>query len=148
MVLSKNYIFLLFVSISLLLVSTSSIKSFLEKPDNTKIDGSLRYAKSPKYLNRQECPGSHYLICDPNLIHVAMTLDSQNFRGLIEVVCSVLKHTSCPENVYFHFVASNNSNFKKLKQMVKSKIDEDRSIHFDFDTLMDSFQVLLLLHNL
>ncbi|KAF3625273.1 putative galacturonosyltransferase-like 7 [Capsicum annuum] len=123
MVLSKKLIFLLFVSVvCLLVVPASAIRSFLEKPRNANIDGSLRYVESPEYRNSQECPvtGSHYLICDPNLIHVAMTLDSQYFRGSIAAVHSVLKHTSCPENVYFHFVASINSDFQELTEMVKS----------------------------
>ncbi|CAN0924105.1 Probable galacturonosyltransferase-like 8 [Linum grandiflorum] len=35
-----------------------------------------------------------------------MTLDSEYLRGSIAAVHSVLKHASCPENVYLHFVAA------------------------------------------
>ncbi|CAN4079303.1 unnamed protein product [Withania somnifera] len=122
MVLSKILILLLFVSISLLLVPANAIRGFLKEPRITKIDGYLRYVESPEYRNSQQCPilASSFLVCDPNLTHVAMTLDSQYFRGSIAAVHSVLKHTSCPENVYFHFVASMDSDFQELTQLVKS----------------------------
>ncbi|KAK6798716.1 hypothetical protein RDI58_006419 [Solanum bulbocastanum] len=122
MILSNKLIFVLFLSISLFLVPASAIRCFVEKPRNIKIDGHLNYIESPEYRNSQECPilDSNLLICDPSLMHVAMTLDVKYFRGSVAAVHSVLKHSSCPENVYFHFVASKNKDFQDLRKMVKS----------------------------
>ncbi|KAM1031497.1 hypothetical protein ACFX15_034619 [Malus domestica] len=44
-------------------------------------------------------------VCDPSLIHA----DSEYLRGTIAAVHSVFKHASCPENTFFHFVASDSS---------------------------------------
>ncbi|KAL6270267.1 hypothetical protein ACE6H2_027178 [Prunus campanulata] len=49
------------------------------------------------------------LACDPSLVHVAMTIDSEYLRGTMAVVHSVLKHASCPENTFFHFIASDST---------------------------------------
>ncbi|KAK4728309.1 hypothetical protein R3W88_021297 [Solanum pinnatisectum] len=49
-----------------------------------------------------------------------MTLDVKYFRGSVAAVHSVLKNSTCPENVYFHFVASKNKDFQNLRKMVKS----------------------------
>ncbi|XP_049370435.1 probable galacturonosyltransferase-like 10 [Solanum verrucosum] len=46
-----------------------------------------------------------------------MTLDAKYFRRSAAAVHSVLKHSSCPENVYFHFVASKNKDFQDLRKM-------------------------------
>ncbi|KAH6821781.1 galacturonosyltransferase-like 4 [Perilla frutescens var. hirtella] len=37
-------------------------------------------------------------------MHVAMTLDGNYLRGTIAAVLSILQHSTCPENVVFHFV--------------------------------------------
>lgn len=44
--------------------------------------------------------------CDPSLVHVAMTLDSEYLRGSMAAVHSVLRHASCPEQVFFHLIAA------------------------------------------
>ncbi|XP_019153920.1 PREDICTED: probable galacturonosyltransferase-like 4 [Ipomoea nil] len=36
--------------------------------------------------------------------HVAMTLDANYIRGTMAAVFSILQHTTCPENVVFHFL--------------------------------------------
>ncbi|CAN4082524.1 unnamed protein product [Withania somnifera] len=141
MVLSRKLIVLLFVSISLLLVPANAIRGFLKDSRFTKIDGYLTYVESPEYCN----------ICDPNLVHVAMTLDSQYFRGSIAAVHSVLKHTC--KNIYFHLVASKTSDFQELTQMLKSifpsfKFQDHRStrervVYLDSDViLVDDIQKL------
>ncbi|XP_031386303.1 probable galacturonosyltransferase-like 9 [Punica granatum] len=71
----------------------------------------LRFAEAPDYRNGAKCPESAANIgmpsvCDPSLIHLAMTLDSEYLRGTIAAVHSVLRHSSCPESVFFHFVAA------------------------------------------
>lgn len=109
----------IFVSVSFFLLPTFAIRTLPERicsgaEPATFLDGSLinSYIEAPEYRNGQECPvldanvnGSIW-VCDPSLIHVAMTLDSKYLRGSIAAVHSILKHNSCPENVYFHFLSS------------------------------------------
>ncbi|GER29439.1 galacturonosyltransferase-like 10 [Striga asiatica] len=80
-----------------------------------------QYTEAPVYLNGKQCsnptingPRSY---CDPSLVHVAMTLDSRYLRGSIASVHSVLKHTSCPENVRFHFITSHSASSQLAKVM-------------------------------
>ncbi|KAI3688160.1 hypothetical protein L1987_81869 [Smallanthus sonchifolius] len=61
-------------------------------------------------------------VCDPSLVHVAITLDFEYLRGSIAAVHSILQHSSCPESVFFHFLVSDTSletlvgsTFPKLK---------------------------------
>ncbi|KAJ4711201.1 Hexosyltransferase [Melia azedarach] len=72
-----------------------------------------RFAEAPEYRNGRDCPVSAIKeefqmtsSCDPSLVHVAMTLDSEYLRGSVAAVHSVLKHASCPENIFFHFVSA------------------------------------------
>ncbi|CAI9109577.1 OLC1v1009421C1 [Oldenlandia corymbosa var. corymbosa] len=69
---------------------------------------SRGYMKSPVYGNGNQCEALDKSLgfCDPSAIHVAMTLDSVYFRGTVAAVHSILRHTSCPENIHFHFVAA------------------------------------------
>ncbi|KAK8652455.1 hypothetical protein V6N13_126487 [Hibiscus sabdariffa] len=66
------------------------------------------FIEAPVYQNGPECcvPAKQTLICDPSLVHIAMTIDPQYLRGTIAAIHSVLKHGSCPQNVFFHFIAS------------------------------------------
>lgn len=45
-------------------------------------------------------------MCSAEAIHVAMTLDATYLRGSMAAIHSVLQHSSCPQNVLFHFVSS------------------------------------------
>ncbi|RDX63049.1 putative galacturonosyltransferase-like 9, partial [Mucuna pruriens] len=65
-------------------------------------DSLPRFAEAPHYRNGIDCPVSS----DNNssLVHIAMTLDSKYLRGTIAAVHSVLRHTTCPENVFFHLI--------------------------------------------
>ncbi|XP_009799047.1 probable galacturonosyltransferase-like 9 [Nicotiana sylvestris] len=69
-----------------------------------------RFAEAPEYRNGVGCPvtaeGKTLSSCDPSLVHVAMTLDSEYLRGSMAAVHSVLRHASCPEHVFFHFIAA------------------------------------------
>ncbi|XP_073021962.1 probable galacturonosyltransferase-like 9 [Primulina eburnea] len=69
------------------------------------------FSEAPEYRNGVNCPStasssdglSH---CDASLVHVAMTLDSEYLRGSMAAVHSVLRHASCPEQIFFHFIAA------------------------------------------
>ncbi|KAG6654427.1 probable galacturonosyltransferase-like 9 [Carya illinoinensis] len=73
-------------------------------------DGLSRFTEAPDYRNGAECPGSsnreYDLSCDISLVHIAMTLDSKYLRGSMAAVHSVLRHASCPEHVFFHFISA------------------------------------------
>ncbi|XP_072981207.1 probable galacturonosyltransferase-like 9 [Typha angustifolia] len=65
-----------------------------------------RFAEAPQFRNGEGCPNPAINVCDPNLVHIAMTLDSHYLRGSMAAVFSLLKHASCPDSLFFHFVAS------------------------------------------
>lgn len=70
----------------------------------------LRFREAPKFYNSHKCSCLEQdRICSDNAVHVAMTLDVAYIRGSMAAILSVLQHTSCPENVVFHFVASSSS---------------------------------------
>ncbi|XP_061360804.1 probable galacturonosyltransferase-like 9 [Gastrolobium bilobum] len=73
-------------------------------------DALFQFSEAPEYRNGAGCPVSgnsdSILSCDPSLVHIAMTLDSGYLRGTIAAVHSVLRHSTCPENVFFHFIAA------------------------------------------
>ncbi|KAK4263335.1 hypothetical protein QN277_028762 [Acacia crassicarpa] len=89
-------------------------------------DGVFQYVEAPEYRNGAGCPVSSnkglVLSCDRSLVHIAMTLDSGYLRGSIAAVHSVLKHSSCPENVFFHFIAAefDPASPRVLAQIVRS----------------------------
>ncbi|KAF8387977.1 hypothetical protein HHK36_026643 [Tetracentron sinense] len=59
------------------------------------------FREAPAFRNGDTC-GS------PNTdhIHVSMTLDANYIRGTMAAVLSILQHSTCPENVVFHFLSS------------------------------------------
>ncbi|CAN6176440.1 unnamed protein product [Urochloa humidicola] len=61
------------------------------------------FREAPAFRNGDECPprGS-----PEGRVDVAMTLDANYLRGTMAAVFSILQHTSCPENVAFHFLAA------------------------------------------
>lgn len=48
-------------------------------------------------------------ICDPSLVHVAITLDVDYLRGSVAAVHSILQYARCPEDIFFHFLVSDTS---------------------------------------
>uniref|UniRef100_A0A5B6ZRH1 Hexosyltransferase n=1 Tax=Davidia involucrata TaxID=16924 RepID=A0A5B6ZRH1_DAVIN len=80
---------------------------------------SLQFREAPEFYNSPECPSvvneevtdtdddnKKENICWDNAVHVAMTLDAAYIRGSMAAILSVLQHSSCPQNIIFHFVAS------------------------------------------
>ncbi|KAM0827447.1 hypothetical protein ACQ4PT_068173 [Festuca glaucescens] len=66
-----------------------------------------RFAEAPQYRNGEGCPAPAGAgVCDPGLVHIAMTLDAHYLRGSMAAIYSLLKHASCPESLFFHFLAS------------------------------------------
>lgn len=86
----------------------AGIRSF---PSETGFEGVSRFSEAPQYRNGAECiiPTNRSdvaLSCDTSLVHIAITLDSGYLRGSIATVHSILRHSSCPENIFFHFITA------------------------------------------
>nr|AWW16492.1 putative galacturonosyltransferase-like protein 10 [Ipomoea pes-caprae] len=101
----------------LLLVSAEAIRLSSEKPRNI-IEFDSGYSEASDYRNGEQCvprlmsKAGEYdslSLCDPAIVHVAMTLDSEYLRGSVAAINSILRHASCPENIFFHFIASSSS---------------------------------------
>ncbi|CAL9127076.1 unnamed protein product [Musa textilis] len=69
-----------------------------------------RFTEAPHFRNGVHCPSisagaGRAAACDPSYVHIAMTLDAHYLRGSIAAVHSILKHSSCPDTLFFHFFA-------------------------------------------
>lgn len=70
------------------------------------------FREAPAFRNGENCGGGSYPANNNNnnndnddlIIHIAMTLDANYLRGTMAAVLSILQHSSCPENVVFHFL--------------------------------------------
>ncbi|GJN23749.1 hypothetical protein PR202_gb11427 [Eleusine coracana subsp. coracana] len=86
-----------------------------------------RYREAPHFTNSAaaQCPppvpsSDADAACSPHAaVHVAMTLDASYLRGTMAAVLSVLRHASCPESIFFHFVASSSS-LSELRDTVRA----------------------------
>ncbi|KAF5745294.1 galacturonosyltransferase-like 3 [Tripterygium wilfordii] len=69
------------------------------------------YREAPAFRNGRECQKTAWSSVaqshNPAIIHIAMTLDATYLRGSVAGVLSVLQHAECPENIVFHFIATN-----------------------------------------
>lgn len=87
----------------------------------------LHFREAPKFYNSPNCPSitpptptaaaadtTSNFCFNSNAIHVAMTLDAAYLRGSMAAILSVLQHSSCPENIIFHFVASSSADTSDL----------------------------------
>ncbi|XP_058778728.1 probable galacturonosyltransferase-like 10 [Vicia villosa] len=140
--LSKSSLFVfIFFSSSFFLFQVNAIRSIPNKITNkanefeSKDDTFMIFKEAPEYRNQHKCkvvdrkidsPIDQF-VCDSSLVHVSMTIDWDYLRGSMAAIHSVLKHTSCPKNLFFHFIASDSRLVKK---------DEfDRIVHSSFPSL-------------
>lgn len=74
----------------------------------------FHYTESPNYLNSASCTRA--------TVHIAMTIDLEYLRGSIAAVHSTLHHTSCPQNIFFHFIAAefDPASPRELTQLLRS----------------------------
>ncbi|KAI5656010.1 hypothetical protein M9H77_24803 [Catharanthus roseus] len=135
----KTFLSLSFCIFFLLLITTTTIhkangeEEEEERRRKNRISQSFREA--PQFYNSPKCPSithSTYnneeeeeeeegiLICSEEAVHVAMTLDAAYIRGSMAAILSILQHTSCPENIIFHFVTSASSNASLLRATISS----------------------------
>lgn len=121
---------LFFTVVVLFPLLCSGIRSIPSREGNSgavEVLNGYRFAEAPEYRNGRDCPvltsnGRLVSSCDPSLVHIAMTLDSEYLRGSIAAVHSVLKHASCPESIFFHFIAAefDPASPRVLSQLVRS----------------------------
>ncbi|KAM7251908.1 hypothetical protein ACFE04_023791 [Oxalis oulophora] len=88
---SNNHHHLLFLLLLLLLTTTVNAATFKE---------------APKFYNSPSCKPTTTNQCSTEAVHVAMTVDATYLRGTVAVILSVLQHSSCPENIFFHLITT------------------------------------------
>ncbi|KAL7084146.1 hypothetical protein ACP275_14G207100 [Erythranthe tilingii] len=64
----------------------------------------LSFREAPAFRNGETCPENGNNGNTNTTIHIAMTLDANYLRGTVAAVLSILQHSTCPENVVFHFL--------------------------------------------
>ncbi|KAG5626015.1 hypothetical protein H5410_011233 [Solanum commersonii] len=84
------------------------------KSSNSDLDPLFNYRQSPNFKNSPKCttfPISSIAtkICNPSLDHISMTLDTKFLRGSVAAIHSILQHSHCPENLFFHFISSSDT---------------------------------------
>ncbi|XP_004499118.1 probable galacturonosyltransferase-like 1 [Cicer arietinum] len=111
--------FLIILTLSLLSLPSQSLPSKTQKPIITN-----QFKEAPQFYNSPNCPSItqnnnnieeeeeeniETYLCSNEAVHVAMTLDTTYIRGSMAAILSVLQHSSCPQNIFFHFVCSSNT---------------------------------------
>ncbi|KAL8141175.1 hypothetical protein V2J09_007196 [Rumex salicifolius] len=115
---------------------------------------SQRFKEAPQFYNSPECPSligntgndavsdsedagdvdeDSALICSERAVHVAMTLDLTYIRGSMAAILSVLQHSCCPENIFFHFVTSSTSRASDLRATISHSFPYLRFSLYPFD---------------
>ncbi|EPS67852.1 hypothetical protein M569_06922, partial [Genlisea aurea] len=62
------------------------------------------FREAPAFSNGRSCNNKSTM-----MIHVVMPLDANYIRGTMAAVLSILQHSTCPENVSFHFLTVHTS---------------------------------------
>ncbi|KAL4300778.1 hypothetical protein HN51_052181 [Arachis hypogaea] len=120
--LTKPKTLLLFFTGLLLLPCSCLCSSTTNKAKNATIIPH-QFKEAPQFYNSPDCPSvmdtdsddtntdtdTDTYICSEEAVHVAMTLDTTYIRGSMAAILSVLQHSSCPQNIFFHFVCSSNA---------------------------------------
>ncbi|XP_071709862.1 probable galacturonosyltransferase-like 1 [Rutidosis leptorrhynchoides] len=101
-------------------------------PTTTAVTTTLRFKEAPKFYNSPNCPSAQDT-CSTNAINVAMTLDSDYLRGSMAAILSVLQHSSCPENIRFHFVESTSARTDNIQQIISTSFPYLRFHVYTFD---------------
>ncbi|KAK6258407.1 Glycosyl transferase [Theobroma cacao] len=81
-----------------------------------------RFKEAPQFYNSPSCRSLDSSgasdMCSDEGVHVAMTLDAAYLRGSMAAILSVLQHSSCPQNILFHFIASSTANHHHLRHKI------------------------------
>lgn len=99
----------------------------------TSTAAAERFKEAPKFYNSPSCNTiDHGSICSSEAVHIAMTLDLAYLRGSMAAILSALQHSSCPDNLHFHFVAT--SNFSHLSKTLRSSFPDLNFKIYPFDS--------------
>lgn len=119
-------------------IRSSHLDGYLRMPVQmppTDSENQFSFRKASALRNADQC-GSNQggvsgetSVCDPSLVHVAITLDLEYLRGSIAAVHSILQHSLCPENIFFHFLVSETN----LESLVKSTFPQLKFKVYYFD---------------
>ncbi|CAL9180977.1 unnamed protein product [Musa hybrid cultivar] len=106
---SSLFFFLLLILLLFFFTSPTGAAFFFALAPPTP-PAHLRFEEANQFHNSDICPSASAGVgrataCDPSYVHIAMTLDSHYLRGSIAAVYSILWHTSCPDTMFFHFIA-------------------------------------------
>lgn len=90
---------------------------------------AFSFQQAPFFRNVADCESTSNHVCHPSFIHIAITLDEEYVRGSIAAVHSALQNALCPENIFFHFLASDTN----LETLVRSAFPRlnFKVYHFD-----------------
>ncbi|KFK37526.1 hypothetical protein AALP_AA4G268500 [Arabis alpina] len=94
-----------FFIVSIIIALSPSLQSF---PFSDSPPHGFFFRKSQIFPNTIGCSTTNFdsSVCNPSLVHVAITLDIEYLRGSIAAVNSILQHSICPESIFFHFLVS------------------------------------------
>ncbi|KAH6826623.1 galacturonosyltransferase-like 7 [Perilla frutescens var. hirtella] len=113
-------------------IRSSHVDSLLRFSTPTHSGDKFSFRRAPAFRNAGDCRApklENYTVCDPSLIHVAITLDVEYLRGSVAAVHSVLQHSKCPESVFFHFLVPETG----LETLVRSTFPELKFKVYYFD---------------
>ncbi|GFY86138.1 nucleotide-diphospho-sugar transferases superfamily protein [Actinidia rufa] len=96
---------------------------------------SQKFREAPEFYNSPDCSfvDTDNFICSDVAVHVAMTLDAAYIRGSMAAILSVLQHSSCPQNVVFHFVVSASADASVPRAAISSAFPYLKSRIYPFD---------------
>ncbi|KAF5747094.1 galacturonosyltransferase-like 1 [Tripterygium wilfordii] len=125
----------LYLPFVLLLLLSSTINA------NTTQRRQQQFKEAPQYYNSPDCPSilndaesqSDSIFCSDEAVHVAMTLDTAYIRGSMAAILSILQHSSCPQNIAFHFVASASANASLLRATISASFPYLKFRVYTFD---------------
>ncbi|CAL5383622.1 unnamed protein product [Camellia sinensis] len=141
---------LLLLSLSIFLFTSSSA---IRIPTTTTAANAAtklshqQFREAPKFYNSPECPSiinndndveveadnNKIAVCSESAVHVAMTLDTAYIRGSMAAILSVLQHSSCPQNIFFHFVASASADASLLRATISTSFPYLKFQIYPFD---------------
>ncbi|XP_019181559.1 PREDICTED: probable galacturonosyltransferase-like 4 [Ipomoea nil] len=94
-------------------ISTTTTTALAIRVPTTSSSPSFREA--PAFRNGDSCTSSHNTT---TLIHIVMPLDTNYIRGTMAAILSILQHSTCPENAFFHFLTINSD--PEILSIIKS----------------------------
>ncbi|OVA18641.1 Glycosyl transferase [Macleaya cordata] len=126
-----SHLLLLFLISTILTTTTAVVNASATTTNN-------RFREAPQFYNSPDCPSISEeddisMFCSDHTVHVAMTLDAAYLRGSMAAILSVLQHSSCPQNVDFHFVASASTDAQFLNSTIANSFPYLRFHVYRFD---------------